>query len=95
MKNWSKQFDKMSETNEFFGLPYDEGIEKLIKSFIKQVLETQKKEIISGMPKEKELANFNFKKKDGKVVKESIFIYEMILGYNICLQDITNYIKSL
>jgi len=34
MNNWGKEYNKMAEENEFYGLPYDDNTDKLIKQFI-------------------------------------------------------------
>ena len=44
--NMIEQFDKMAEMNEFFGLPYDEHTDELIKSFIRTIRQNDKKELI-------------------------------------------------
>lgn len=36
MKDWKKEYNKMVEVNEFFGLPYDDLTDKSIKNFISQ-----------------------------------------------------------
>ena len=50
MKNWEKEYNKMAELNEFFGLPYDEHTDSLIKDFISTIRENDKKEIEERMP---------------------------------------------
>ena len=46
MKTWEKEYNKMSELNEFFGLPYDEYTDHLIKNFIHTNRQNDKKELI-------------------------------------------------
>ena len=46
MKNWEKEYNKMAELNEFFGLPYDEHTDNLIKNFIHQALIEYKEETL-------------------------------------------------
>ena len=46
MDKWEKEYNKMAEINEFFGLPYDEHTDELIKSFIRTIRQNDKKELI-------------------------------------------------
>jgi len=34
MNNWEKEYNKMAELNEFFGLPYNKHTDNLIKDFL-------------------------------------------------------------
>ena len=42
MDKWEKEYNKMAELNEFFGLPYDEHTDELIKSFIRTIRQNDK-----------------------------------------------------
>ena len=42
MDKWEKEYNKMAEINEFFGLPYDEHTDELIKSFIRTIRQNDK-----------------------------------------------------
>jgi hypothetical protein len=46
MDNWEKEYNKMAELNEFFGLPYDEHTDSLIKDFIHTNRHNDKNELI-------------------------------------------------
>ena len=46
MDKWEKEYNKMAELNEFFGLPYDEHTDELIKSFIRTIRQNDKKQLI-------------------------------------------------
>ena len=52
MKNWEKEYNKMAELNEFFGLPYDEHTDNLIKNFIHQALIDYKEETLKLITEE-------------------------------------------
>jgi len=46
MDKWKKEYNKMAELNEFFGLPYDEHTDELIESFIRTTRQNDKEELI-------------------------------------------------
>ena len=52
MKNWEKEYNKMAELNEFFGLPYDEHTDNLIKDFFLQTLTDYKEETLKLITEE-------------------------------------------
>ena len=52
MKNSEKEYNKMAELNEFFGLPYDEHTDNLIKNFIHQALIDYKEETLNLITEE-------------------------------------------
>ena len=52
METWEKEYNKMVELNEFFGLPYDEHTDNLIKNFIHQALIDYKEETLNLITEE-------------------------------------------
>ena len=52
MKNWEKKYNKMAELNEFFGLPYDEHTDSLIKDFIHTNRQNYKEETLKLITEE-------------------------------------------
>ena len=52
METWEKEYNKMVELNEFFGLPYDEHTDNLIKNFIHQALIEYKEETLKLITEE-------------------------------------------
>jgi hypothetical protein len=49
MNNWGKEYNKMAEENEFYGLPYDDNTDKLIKQFISDLRKKDMEELIKIM----------------------------------------------
>jgi len=52
MKNCEKEYNKMSELNEFFGLPYNEHTDNLIKDFFLQTFTDYKEETLKLITEE-------------------------------------------
>jgi hypothetical protein len=48
-----EEYNKMAEENEFFGLPYDEDTDRLIKLFIKELIKQYE------LPKKRKTQNNN------------------------------------
>ena len=79
MNNWEKEYNKMAELNEFFGLPYDEHTDNLIKDFIrdykKEMVGMVKKVIVldyKAATNSYEIAKGNDKKETLKLITEEI-----------------------
>jgi len=118
MKNWEKQFntffnhndpnDKalvIIETDDFGGVS-QRPAQKEVKQFIKELLESQKSEIIElaeGMKKslddkytkEEQEVMLELVKEVGGTTKTPKFMRERSYGYNLALQDIINKTKII
>jgi ribosomal protein L12E/L44/L45/RPP1/RPP2 len=49
MNNWGKEYNKMAEENEFYGLPYDDNTDKLIKQFISDLRKKDMEELMNKL----------------------------------------------
>ena len=80
METWEKEYNKMAELNEFFGLPYDEHTDSLIKDFIHQSFTDYKEEVENAcLDKIEELQKYyNDNVNDSETLNETAFAIAQI-----------------